>query len=313
MALSEEERECVEAVCRYLDQTRGGTWKVPAGPTLDDQYPHEPSPEVLVTNDLANAAVEVKRLSDDTINEYLESVLTLKKKHLAPSCGGYYRLTPCPDVPLPMDRELMRHLKKQIECVAPGMQDKETRPVVIERSAPLKVDSWNGPSWIHCAGHNAFDLWNDFSHRLDGIYALLVDHDQLEHRFVTDARREQLFQTIIAAARSGQSQTIAWQEEWPLERINGNDTGVHVLGTSGAFDLPTSVSLSVERMLEKALEKFRGRRWAATHIIALESQSPHMTPDRVREALLAFDRDELQEVDLVLLVVDGEAQCVWPQ
>ena len=135
----------------------------------------------------------------------------------------------------------------------------------------------------------------------------------MEHGFVTDGQREQFAQTIIAAARSGQSQTVTWKEEWALERLDGNDTGVYVFGTSAAFDVQTSVSLSAERMMEQALEKFRAQRWAATHIIALESQSPNMTPDRVHEALLAFDSKELQVVDLVLLVVDGEAHLVWPQ
>ncbi|MEE9249162.1 MAG: hypothetical protein V3U79_10795 [Dehalococcoidia bacterium] len=135
----------------------------------------------------------------------------------------------------------------------------------------------------------------------------------MEHSFVTDGRREQFAQTIIAAARSSQNQTVTWKEEWPLERCDGNDTGVYVFRTSTAFDVQTSVSLSAERMMEQALEKFRGLRWAATHVIALESQSPHMTPDRVREALLAFDREELHGVDLVFLMVDGKAHLVGPQ
>ena len=311
MALSEQERKCVEATCRFLDLTRGGTWEVRAGPTLDDLHPHEPSPEALVTNGVADATVEVKRLGNDITQPYLESVVSLER-YLAPSCGGYYTLTPCANLSFPLNRKLMRQLKREIERVAPSLQDGETCPVAIERSALLVVRSRNGSNMLQCC-HTAFALLQDISSRLDGIYALLVDQDQMEHSFVTEDQREQFAQAVISAARSGESQTITWKEEWPLERLDGNDTGVYVLGTSAAFNVQTSVSLSAERMMEQALEKFRGRRWAATHIIALESQSPHMTPDRVHEALLAFNHEELQGVDLVLLVVDGEAHLVLQQ
>lgn len=266
---------------------------------------------MLVANGLADAAVEVKRLSDDSTRPYLESIVSLER-YLAPLCGGYYILTPCANLPFPLDRKLMHHLKREIERVAPSMPDGEIHPVAIERSAGLVVRSMNGPSMFYCC-HNAFDLLQGLSSRLNGIDAFLVDQDQMEHSFVTDDQREQFAQTIIGVARRGQSQTVTWKEEWALERLDGNDTGVYVFGTSGAFDVQTSVSLSAERMMEQALEKFRGRRWAATHIIALESQSPHMTLNRVSEALIAFDREEIQRVDLVVLVVDGEAQLVWPQ
>ena len=122
MPLSEQERRCVELTCQYLNGTRGGRWKIDDGPTLDEQYPSQPSPEVLVHNESMTAAIEVKYLTGDSmLNEYRESIFSLRR-FLVPPCGGHYTLDPCIDFRLPIrDPRFRKHLRQEIARVAPLM------------------------------------------------------------------------------------------------------------------------------------------------------------------------------------------------
>lgn len=309
MPLTPQEQASIEAVCTYLSQARGKPWVIKPGPTLDDLHPRESSPEVLLTDGTTDAAVEVKRLGDDVIQPYAESILSLERS-LAPSCGGYYTLVPCANLHFPLDSKLRRALRTEIARVAPVMQDGDERPIRIQRQALLVVRERDEGVILHCC-HNAFPELQAAAARLTSAYGLLVDQDQMEHSFVTDEAREQFIEKIAAAARSGESQAVTWDEEWPLTRHGGDDNGVSVLGTSGAFDVQGSIADSTERMVEQAAKKFQGKPWAPLQIIALDSTSPHITADRVRPALSTFDADELAGVDLILLVDGGNASVVW--
>ena len=63
--LSDQETHCVQLTCEYLSSSVGGSWKVQSYP--DELYPAEPTPEVIVTNGSVTAAIEVKRLTGDSI------------------------------------------------------------------------------------------------------------------------------------------------------------------------------------------------------------------------------------------------------
>lgn len=205
---------------------------------------------------------------------------------------------------------MVRTLRREIERLAPSMQDGNERPIEIPRQALLVIRPRDQGVILGCC-HNDFPEILEAAQRVSNVDGLLVDQGQMEHSFVTDEAREAFIQAVVAVAESGQSQTITWNEEWPLTRHDGNDNGVWVLGTSGAFDVQDSVAASTERMLNQAVKKFRGKEWAPVQIIALDAASPHMTADRVRAVLSAFDADELADVNLVVLVGEGKASVVW--
>lgn len=128
--LTDEETHCIELTCDYLATRLGGTWRVESN--LDDLFPTDPSPEVIVTNGRATAAIEVKRLTGDLIYQaYFESLLS-NQRFLTPSCGGYYSLNPPVDFRLPMDHGLRRRVKKEIERLAPSLKPGERIDARIE-------------------------------------------------------------------------------------------------------------------------------------------------------------------------------------
>jgi len=90
MPITAQEARCIDLACSHLAMISSGAWHTMNGPSLDDLYPSEPTPEVIVTNDRATAAIEVKRLTGDSVFQaYLESLFSLRRS-LVPSCGGYY-------------------------------------------------------------------------------------------------------------------------------------------------------------------------------------------------------------------------------
>ena len=90
MPLTHQESRCIELASEHLGTLYGGSWRVMDGPPLDDLHPSEPTPEVIVGNGRTTAAIEVKRLTGDSVFQaYKESVLSLHRS-LVPSCGGYY-------------------------------------------------------------------------------------------------------------------------------------------------------------------------------------------------------------------------------
>lgn len=142
MPLSKQERRCIDLACRYLGDAVGGDWHLPPGPTLDEQFPNTPTPEAIVTNGRETAAIEVKRLSGDSVMQEYHASLQYLKRDLTPSYGGHYHLF-TPDLfTLPMDKKLMRHLKAEIQRVAATMDRGEKRAVCIPRKAVVTVQTW---------------------------------------------------------------------------------------------------------------------------------------------------------------------------
>jgi hypothetical protein len=309
LPLSSQEQACVEALCAYLSQVDGKGWNIQPGPTLDDENPGRSSPEVVITDGARKAAVEVKRLGDDVTQPYAESVLSLERR-LVPTRGGHYTLMPCGNLSFPLEPRMVRTIKKEIERVSADMPDGDEKPIRLARQAQLILRPCENGVILGCL-HDDFAELRQAAERLSNTYGLLLDQGQMDHSFITDDAREAFIQAIVAAAATGNSQTVVWFEEWLLKRHDDNDDGVWVFGSSGAFDVQDSVAESTERMVEQVASKFRGEKWAPTQIIALDAASPHMTSERVRAVLEAFSPAELPNVDLVVLVRDGVASTVW--
>lgn len=145
MPLTEQESRCIELACGHLAALYGGVWTMVGSPSLDDLYPSEPTPEVLVGNGSLTAAIEVKRLTGDSVFQaYTESIFSLHRS-LVPSCGGYYWLNPPVDFRLPMELALRRQVKKEIERIAPTLAEGESGPVRIRREGHISLISASGP------------------------------------------------------------------------------------------------------------------------------------------------------------------------
>ena len=105
---------------------------------MDEFYPGEPTPEVIATNRSVNTAIEVKRLTDDSIYQiYAESLLS-NQKFLVSSCGGYYTLIPPMNFRLPMTINLRRLVKHEIERLAPILGPRESSALRVPRKGHQK-------------------------------------------------------------------------------------------------------------------------------------------------------------------------------
>ncbi len=66
-------------------------------------YDSVPSPECLVRSEPSDAAIEVKRLTGDSVFQAYMEALQVLRALLGPSCGGFYWLGPAVDFRLPID------------------------------------------------------------------------------------------------------------------------------------------------------------------------------------------------------------------
>ena len=84
MPLTDQERRCLDLMCVELSSRTGTFWSYPDG-ALDDLYPDVPSPEPVLTDGVATAAFEIKRVTGDSVlNGYRQSWNSLRRR-LAPS------------------------------------------------------------------------------------------------------------------------------------------------------------------------------------------------------------------------------------
>jgi len=306
--LSDQETHCVQLTCEYLSSSIGGSWKVQTYP--DELCPAEPTPEVIVTNGSITAAIEVKRLTGDSIYQvYVESLLS-NQKFLAPSYGGYYTLTPPVDFRLPMDINLRRHVKREIERLAPTLRPGEVGAVCVPRHGHISLDSESGPPYVYCNhdGGPFSELLGPLHKRVAGKF-MLVD-EGLEHSFVTDEGRIAFYDVVVAAWErrlNGDASPFSWYEEWELTRLEDEEDkdGVWIMTFTKARDMRESVAECVKTMLKNALRKFAEKRWADLHVVVLDKST--YDPERlVAEAMAALDPDEVRHVNFILLV-DGDS------
>ena len=197
MALSSQESHCVNLVCQYLAKELEGTWTVES--CLDDLYPEEPTPGVLVTNGRASAAIEVKRLTGDSIYQAYKQSLLSNQKFLAPSCGGYYTVSPPDDFRLPMALDLRRRVKREIECVAPILKPDETGVLRFPRKGRISLISESGPPYVTCSHYGPYsELLRPLMERVDGKL-MLIDDKGFSHSFITEEGRNGFYDAVVGA------------------------------------------------------------------------------------------------------------------
>lgn len=315
MPLTAQEERCVRIACQYLDRVHPGPrpWDLAPGPTLEDQHRSGRVPEVLVQNGEMDAAIEVKGLTGSDEDQLYESNLKYLFRFLAPPCGGHYTLNPCVNFRLPIDFRLMKHLRQGIARVASSMSVGDEAPVPVPRKAPLRwmgTAKWTEFYCSHCPNWNMPQWFRD---SLDGIY-WLVDDDEWEHEFQTEAGRQDFFQALSAALRPAreQGQTILkWVEEWELLRDDAGRNGVWIVAVTNAQDVPSVVEQRLTQMLLQGLQKFSDRRWARLHVLMLDNKRMILPHDLAREAVAALSANELSPVDLVLLADRGQTVELW--
>ena len=314
MPLTDQELRCVMHACDYLGASRGGRWDVSPGPALEDLYRNEPVPEVEVQNGAETAAVEVKRLTGEIWAVYRSSLLSLKQSLLPDGVQGYFTLDPWVDFRFPMSGLLKKTVQEEIARVAPGMELGEKRAICIPREATVIMQRQDGPGYVWCC-HNANHPFGDFSQLVNGTF-MLADDRTPEHQFISNNGQTEAAAVIAEACRSrvAQGNAIAtWLEEWGLTYQSDAENGVWIVAVTEARDIPTAVSQCVDTMVEKAIEKFKRRRWGTRHVLVLEQFDPVMTMDRVKKVVEGFTTQDLAVLDVVLMVDATGAQVVWEQ
>ena len=319
MPLSDQETRCVDLACQYLATTLEGKWTVESN--LDEVYPTDPTPEVVVSNGRATAAIEVKRLTGDSIYQaYLESLLS-NQRFLTPSCGGYYSLNPPVDFRLPMDLSLRRHVKKEIARVAPTLEPGKSGVVRVARQGHISLTSESGPTHVMCYHYGPYsDLLKPLMERVDGKF-MLVDDKGFQHSFFTDEGRTAFHDAVVDAFEKrvrGDTTPFTWYEEWQLTRLRDDPDdaeadrhGDWIIAVTEAQDMRESVAECVHTVLESALRKFVSKRWADHHVIVLECSVS--APQRlVSEVVSALEPVELEDIDLMLLVEDDHVIKCYP-
>lgn len=320
MPLTPQEQHCIDLALGPLGDLYGGTWRVTDGPTLDDLHESQASPECLVTNGPISAAVEVKRLTGDSVMQaYTEALMSLKRS-LIPSCGGYYTLSPAIDFRLPIDGSLRRLLRREIERVAPTLvPGGPTGAVLIPRKAHVAMSREDGPGYVSCCHNSTRHLVIEAAPLVTGTF-LLVDQGMLEHSFVTDAGLA-AFHTALADACRRRIETgsghFEWFEQWELWRCEDSPDddpkdhdGVFVVCVTEARHVDESIAEALDMVIEKALKKFKTA-WAERHVIVLDKATPLCNTERVGQALSWVTPEEFANVDLILLTDNDDVSVIW--
>lgn len=255
----------------------------------------------------------MKRLTGDSIDQaYRESLLS-NQKFLVPSYGGYYTLNPPVDFRLPMNINLRRHVKREIERLAPTLRPGEAGAVRVPRKGHISLISQSGPPYVFCTHGGPYsEVMQPLLERINGKF-MLVD-EGLEHSFFTDEGRSAFYDAVAAACErrlKGDASPFSWYEEWQLTRLEDekddeeDKDGVWIIAVTQARNMRESIAECVHTMLKNALRKFAEKRWADLHLVVLEKST--YAPERlVAEAMAALEPDEVQDVNFVLLV-DGDS------
>lgn len=313
MPLAEQESRCVELACRHLAEANGGTWVI--SDDLDEQNPSEPSPEVRVTNGITTAAIEVKRIiGDEAYLTYRESFYSLVR-YLTPSCGGNYILNPALDFRLPMEPGFRKHVRREIERVAPTIAHEETGAIQIPRQAFISHLTETGPGHISCYHNSTGHFIQEVSPRLKEKFQL-VDGALWEHSFVTDEAKQEFQDAVFAACErrsDGDPGPFSWTEEWELIRgAKDAEDGVWLIVSTGARDVYGTLLEAVSITLEKARTKFEDRRWADIHMVVFDRASVLITVAGVAGIAAEFDPEDLGAIDVILVADGNEISQVWP-
>ena len=304
----------------HLSSKYGGDWQIESLP--DELYPNEPSPEVVATNGEISAGIEVKRLTGDAIHQAYEESLWSNQKFLTPSCGGYYSLNPPVDLRLPMELDLRRLIKREIERVAPTLEEGQSGVLRVPRHGLISVISKDGPPYVMCHhGGPHYDLLVPLGERIDGKLGI-VD-EGLEHSFFTEEGREQFYDSVKQAYERtlvGETGQCSWNEEWELFRTEDEEDeededekdGVRIICATEAFGVQESVLQTLSTVLDSGLKKFATKRWANVHVLVFEA-SLIATASRVNELLSKLEASDMPDIELILIVEGDEIFQGFPE
>ena len=305
MPSSEQERQCVQAICHHLKRTLGVDWEVDRW--LDDEYPDQRSPDVLLTDGSNNIAIEIKRLTDgDTFQEYEEAQQSLYKG-LAPDRGRSFALVPPPSIRLPLTRALVRKLRARVAAAASGLDIGETATVSVPRQATVRYFPRSDGGIIHCS-HARSDEFLAVSREVSGAYFVEED-DGPDHQFLSEESRTQFRQILIKACLRSQQvghAQMKWCEDWALQRgqdpIEG-EGGVHVIAATADF-LESAAIRSVEKAVCAAKKKFGAAEWAGRTAVALHAgeQQRELSPLLLEAAIDRLEASDVEPLDSVFFV-----------
>jgi len=317
MPLSEQEEHCVESACEFLSSVFGGNWSIES--YLDELYPTEPTPEVVITNGEMTAAIEVKEMAGGSAQQEYRESLYSNERYLSPPCGGYYLLIPPVDLRLRMNNTLREQVKSEIARVAPTLKLDDKGVLLIPRSGHISLISENNPPWIHCShGLGGYsDLFRPLLDRIDGRFMLVGEG--LEHSFFTDEGRGAFYDAVVSACRrrlEGDASDFSWNEEWQIVRCKENEEGegekdgVWILTSTDAISVLHSIAENLQNVLDNALRKFV-KRWARLHILVLEEKVNAHT-QFIRQTVAGLTPAELLNLDYVLLIANGNVMQCYP-
>jgi len=315
MSLTPQEQHCVDLALSALGDLYGGSWRFDH--SLDDLHNSNASPECIVTSDTIDAAIEVKRLTgDDVARGYKEALLSLPRA-LDPRCQGFYVLGPAANLRVPVDRPLLRTLRKEVARVAPTLARGETGGVRVPRSSWVSLCAETGPGRVNCCHNYSEHLFEGLESSITGTF-LLVDQGLPDHNFVTSQALARFRNELAAACYRrvhGGSNHFDWYEEIPLLRCDSDDDngpGLDVLAVTEARRVDTAVAEGLDYILERAIRKFdRQPPWASIHIIVLDREDGFSSPERVTTALSWITDEDLKNIDLILLVDRDDVSVVW--
>ena len=139
MPLSKQEHHCIKLTCNHLSSILGGNWEIAT--ILDELYPNEPTPEVIVSNGDKSAVIEIKRLTGDAKDRAYKEYTLGNRRYLQPTCGGFYYVSPPDDLRLPLETSLRKHLKQEVERVAQTLKPGEWGVLKVARSGHIAFSS----------------------------------------------------------------------------------------------------------------------------------------------------------------------------
>lgn len=230
-------------------------------------------------------------------------------------------MNPPVDFRLPMDVTLRRHVRKEIERLAPTLRSGEAGVVCVPRQGHIALISDSGPPYINCLHGGPFsDLLRPLMERVNGKF-MLVDQNGFEHSFFTDEGRNAFYDSVVDAWEKRLKEDappFTWHEEWQLTRLEddnenaeADEDGVWIIAVTEAREVRESVAECVYTVLENALRKFASKRWADHHVLVLEGSisTPQLL---VSEVVADLETDEIRDMDFILLVDGDEVVQCYP-
>jgi len=253
MALSNRERECIEALCTSLGSQRGGRWRI-TDDSLDPKHPNEHSPEAIISNGTDTVAPEVKRLMGTEEDTQFQKERISLQRRLKPSRPGHYFLFVPPAWILPWerwDRPFIRRIKAEIERLCWELVPGQKAYVRAPRKARLtKVISERDLVW--CS--HGTDPVPGLSALVRGMYFL--DDQRPRHSFHTDEMRDQFRQKLlagIASIDSGEEEVwVEWEEEWELTFSESETPRLYIVGFMRFFWAEPAAREAVRLMIGAA-------------------------------------------------------------